>query len=313
MTPVVTTVLMTKVTTIDLMKLRYYLQVLRLDHWFKNLFTVIGSLAALSYFKSGLSFYLIDNVLFGLLLACLISSVNYAVNEILDASYDLQHPVKRFRPIPSGLVNIQTLLIVTVGILVVALTLAAYFFNFYFQLSLTSLFIAGMLYNLRPVRAKEIPYVDVISESVNNPIRLLIGWFAVTSSHILPPLSLVWLFWVFGAFLMTAKRLAELLFLGSQATLYRQVYKYYSKTSLVAVMAFYGVLTLISYTYFSFHFQKELLFILPFFVIFMIWFFKMTLSSRLLVKEPEKVFSEPLFFVYSLSLFLIMLFIIFYK
>lgn len=290
------------------MKYRYYIQVLRLDHWFKNLFMLVGSLVAFSYFKLEWSFYSVSDALLGLLLACLISSVNYAINEILDASYDLQHPIKRFRPIPSGLVNIHILLILTIYLLVVSLLLANYFFNIYFQLSLLSLFIAGMLYNLKPVRAKEIPYVDVLSESINNPIRLLIGWFAMTSESVLPPISLILLFWVFGAFLMTAKRLAELLFLGSQAILYRRAYKYYSKISLLGVMIFYAGLTLVLYVYCSLHFKRELLMILPFFIIFMVWFFKLTLDSRLLVKEPEKIFSEPLFCFYSLLLFLVMIF-----
>jgi len=293
------------------MRYRDYLQVLRLDHWFKNLFTLIGSLAALSYFHLGLSFRYADKISLGVLLACLISSVNYVVNEILDASYDLQHPIKRFRAIPSGLVSIQALLLLTAGLLLGSFIVAVYFFNVYFQLALISLFVAGILYNVKPVRAKEIPYLDVLSESVNNPIRLLIGWFTVTSEYVFPPVSLILLFWVFGAFLMTAKRLAELLFLGSQATLYRQAFKYYSKASLIGVTLLYAGLTLVLYTYFSLHFQRELLRILPFFVVFMAWFFKMTLNRGLLVREPEKIFSEPLFCLYSCMLFLAMIYLCF--
>ena len=42
----------------------------------------------------------------------------------------------------------------------------------------------GPVYNVPPIRTKEIPYVDVITESFNNPIRLLLGWFAVTAGRI---------------------------------------------------------------------------------------------------------------------------------
>lgn len=293
------------------MRYRYYLKVFRLDHWFKNLFTLTGSLAALSYFNRELSWGLAFKILIGLLLAGLVSSVNYAINEILDASYDFQHPVKRFRPIPSGLVSIPALVILTIGFLLVSLSLAIYFFNPSFQFSLISLFLAGIIYNLRPFRAKEIPYVDVLSESINNPIRLLIGWFSATSQRILPPFSLILLLWVFGAFLMTAKRLAELLFLGSQAVLYRQAYKYYSKGSLLGVMLGYMSLTVWGYVYFALQFQRELLITLPFFLIFLLWFFILTLKSSPLVKEPERIFTEPLFCVYPLVLFLMMIFLCF--
>lgn len=293
------------------MKYRYYLKVFRLDHWFKNLFTLMGSLAALSYFNRELSWDLLSKILMGLLLACLVSSVNYAINEILDASYDLQHPVKRFRPIPSGLVDIQTLVILTLGLLLISLSLAFYFFNPYFQFSLIGLFLAGMIYNLRPLRAKEIPYIDVLSESLNNPIRFLIGWFSVISESLLPPLSLILWLWVFGAFLMTAKRLAELLFLGSQAVLYRRAYQYYSKRSLLGVMIFYAGLTMLGYVYLALQFQKDLFLTLPLFLIFILWFFMLTLKSSPLVKEPERIFTEPLFCIYSLVLFLSMVFLCF--
>jgi hypothetical protein len=34
----------------------------------------------------------------------------------------------------------------------------------------------GIVYNVRPLRTKDKPYLDVISESINNPLRLTIGW-----------------------------------------------------------------------------------------------------------------------------------------
>ena len=44
----------------------------------------------------------------------------------------------------------------------------------------------GILYNVKPVRTKDIPVLDVLSESVNNAIRLLTGWFAVTGVFLSP-------------------------------------------------------------------------------------------------------------------------------
>jgi hypothetical protein len=34
----------------------------------------------------------------------------------------------------------------------------------------------GIFYNVRPMRTKDRAYLDVISESINNPLRLMIGW-----------------------------------------------------------------------------------------------------------------------------------------
>ena len=48
----------------------------------------------------------------------------------------------------------------------------------------------GIVYNVPPLRTKDKPYLDVISESVNNPIRLLIGW-AMVDPTTLPPSSII--------------------------------------------------------------------------------------------------------------------------
>ena len=65
-----------------------------------------------------------------------------------------------------------------------------------------------------PIRTKEWAYVDVLSESINNPIRLLLGWFALVTSHV-PPASLAISYWMAGAFLMAVKRYAEYRHIGN--------------------------------------------------------------------------------------------------
>src|SRR3546814_15646823 len=64
------------------------------------------------------------------------------------------------------------------------------------------------MYNLKPLRTTHKAYLDVISESINNPIRLTLGWTMVDPTT-LPPSSLLLAYWTGGAFLMGAKRLSE--------------------------------------------------------------------------------------------------------
>ena len=47
--------------------------------------------------------------------------------------------------------------------------------NPYFTAAALALWVMGIAYNVPPVRTKEIPYLDVLSKSVNNPLRLLLG------------------------------------------------------------------------------------------------------------------------------------------
>jgi len=58
--------------------------------------------------------------------------------------------------------------------------------NLYFLASAVWLWVMGIAYNVPPLRTKEWPYLDVLSESINNPIRLLLGWFALVSVRFPP-------------------------------------------------------------------------------------------------------------------------------
>src|SRR3546814_13826242 len=66
----------------------------------------------------------------------------------------------------------------------------------------------GLAYNVPPLRTKEVPYLDVLSESVNNPLRLAIGW-AMIDPGSLPPVSIIMAYRFGGDFLMGTKRMSE--------------------------------------------------------------------------------------------------------
>lgn len=279
-------------------KVSAYVQVLRPDHWFKNVFTVLGALACIRLAGVKVTGHVIGHIALGTFISCLISSVNYAINEFLDAAFDAAHPVKRHRPVPSGRIQVQSLLLLGGVLLVFALAVAVIFFNKAFVVALLLFLLFGLFYNVKPIRAKEIPFVDVICESVNNPLRLMIGWFSVVSVTQFPPISLAFLFWVFGAFLMTSKRLAELRYLGATADKYRLTYHYYSEGSLLAAMVVYAAATFGLLCWQLFVYGFAFYFSLPLAVIFTAWWFKLTYEPDSVVKEPERLFTKPFFFVF---------------
>src|SRR3954451_6763692 len=86
--------------------IRPYLAIARPDHWFKNVFMALGVLLAYFYHPNLLGRGTLAQILWAVATTCLIASSNYVLNEILDAPTDLSHPVKRYRPIPSGQVRL---------------------------------------------------------------------------------------------------------------------------------------------------------------------------------------------------------------
>ncbi len=197
------------------MGIRPYIDIARVDHWFKNAFMVLGVVVAVFYEPSLFSAQELPRLALAVLATCLVASSNYVLNEILDAPTDAEHPLKKFRPVPAGSVSIplayaEWLLLAAVGFGI------GFYVNVPFGIAAVSLWVMGTFYNVPPIRTKELPYVDVITESINNPIRLLLGWFALIGDK-LPPLSLLLSYWGLGAFFMGTERFAELRMIGDRS------------------------------------------------------------------------------------------------
>ena len=184
-----------------------YIAIARPDHWFKNVFVLPGTVIAALFADIPFSQFAWP-MLIGLISTCLIASANYVIDEWLDAECDRHHPVKKQRPSANGDIK-ASLVYVEYGILSVAGLCLAAIVSTYFLATGVVFLIMGIVYNVRPFRTKDRVFLDVLSESINNPIRLSLGWFVVISNP-LPPSSLVFGYWMGGAFLMAVKRYAEL-------------------------------------------------------------------------------------------------------
>ena len=291
-------------------RLRMYLRVARLDHWFKNLYVFTGSVSILIYPEEAIGSVLliVRQLLLAFILACLASSANYMINEIIDGPRDLLHPVKKYRPVPSGLVSSKKLWIMAGVFATVSLAGAIILMSIHFVVTLLFfLIIGGIVYNVPPIRTKDIVYLDVLSESINGPIRLFLGWFALTTQNY-PPLLLTLACWFFPAFLMTSKRYVELLFIGDsgKAAAYRTSFKHYTEKILLRTMVVYIILTVSIFLIFIFMCAKYQLFILiPFFIIFIFWFFHLVKKRGRIIREPEHIWEESGFTLYCISMVLL--------
>ena len=279
---------------------RKYIKIMRLDHWIKQLFILPGLVAAMLLTGTPFSLELVARLCAGFFATCFIASANYVINEWLDAEFDKYHPTKKYRSVVSEGVNgrIVWLLWGCLSVLGFALSLMV---NVPFLFMSIWLWLMGLLYNVKPIRTKDVPVLDVLSESVNNAIRLLMGWFIASGSTI-PPSSLLLGYWMAGAFLMATKRFAEYRMINDKtlAGLYRKSFKYYTEKSLLLTSFFYAMCSVFFVGIFLIKYRIELVLLMPILIGLFSYYFYLSFAQDSAVQKPEKLFHERGLMLYVL-------------
>lgn len=240
---------------------------------------------------------------------CLVASWNYTLNDFCDRDGDRWHPEKSGRvtggeriAFPKLLASGVALLSATAGLVWIGGLGAAV------TVTLGLFALSGLLYNVSPVRLKRFPFLDVMVEAVNFPIRLVLGWYAVLPEGPLPPLSAMLAMWAFGGVLLTGKRAAELARIGDSATAraYRPALLHYTRERALVVVSLYGMVMLFGAgvlfaVYPPLH---NLIFLLPAVLALMgIYLWKLAdggLAAREL--EPEKLLRRPVVWLAGVAL-----------
>jgi len=282
--------------------IKNYIAIARPDHWFKNIFMLPGTALALTMSNAPLNQDVLFNIFWAVVSTCLIASANYTINEWLDAESDKCHPVKYNRPSITGnlsafWVYIQWLFLSIFG-LSIAYSLGIYFF-FYS----TALLVMGVLYNVKPFRTKDRVYMDVLSESINNPLRFMLGWAAVIS-NVIPPSSVLLAYWMGGAFLMAIKRYSEFRYIGDaeRAGLYRRSFKFYTEDTLMLSAFFYALTSAFFFGVFLIKYKVEFLLIVPFLAFLFVWYMAIGMREDAVTQRPEKLYRERRFMAYIVFL-----------
>jgi 4-hydroxybenzoate polyprenyltransferase len=151
----------------------------------------------------------------------------------------------------------------------------------------------GLVYNVPPVRAKELPYIDVLTESINNPIRLMLGWFAL-NPHEFPPVSLLVAYWMIGAFFMASKRFAEYRSLANpgMAGAYRSSFRHYNEEKLLTSMFFYTTCFALFLGIFIVRYKLELILIVPLVAGFVSYYMAVAFKKDSAAQSPERLYRE---------------------
>lgn len=280
------------IVTLQPARLRDYLRLARIDHVTKHVFILPGMVFALLLRPEDSQLSVIQ-ILLGLLSATAVASANYVINEWLDRDFDKFHPEKSLRPavqrrFSPHWVYLEYLLVLGLGLGL------AYVVNSTVFLVALLFALSGVIYNVRPFRSKDIVFVDVLTESLNNPIRLMFGW-AIVDPQALPPVSLLAGFWFGGAFLMNSKRLAEYRDIcaeGGRELLgrYRRSFVFYTEERLLVANLLYAILCSFFVAIFLIKYKIEYVLMFPLISILFAEYLLLSLRSNSVARKPERLF-----------------------
>jgi 4-hydroxybenzoate polyprenyltransferase len=271
-----------------------YLTIMRLDHATKHVFIVPGIILAV-LLRGHFVHITVWPIAAGLIVAIAIASANYVINEYLDREFDAHHPTKSARAAVrnemSGLViAAQWAVLVIIGLAAAASASKV--------MLITAIAFAtqGVVYNVKPLRSKDVAYLDVLSESVNNPLRLLIGW-AMVDHATLPPSSVILAYWFGGAFLMATKRLSEYREIVAEhgaelLARYRRSFAGYTERSLTASSLVYAILGSMSLAIFFVKYRIEYILVLPAIALLFGQYLAMSMQPGSTAQKPERLFAE---------------------
>jgi 4-hydroxybenzoate polyprenyltransferase len=230
-----------------------YLHLLRVRQWAKNLllfagFVFAGRLRA----PQGMEIFFSEafRVILAFVCFCALSSATYILNDWLDAPLDRLHPLKKNRPLASGVINNSQATIVLLGLLLISIVAAYIIINgepqtLYFGIVALGYLLLFVIYSFI---LKHHVIVDVLCVAIGFVLRVVAGCLAIPV-HISPWILLCT--FNLALFVALCKRRAELASAGENIQT-RKVLSDYSLPLLDPLIAACASLAVIAYSLYTF-------------------------------------------------------------
>jgi 4-hydroxybenzoate polyprenyltransferase len=301
-------------------KFYYLLYALRPNQWIKN-FTLYATIIFHGELFDG--YYFILSTL-GFLIFCALSSASYLFNDINDLKFDKLHPIKKKRPLASGVIPLQ-LAVETAFLLAFFGLLAALLINTgFFLVSLTFV----LLHVMYSTFLKKHAILDIMGIAFSFTLRAFAGE-TVTGYH-LP-------FWLFltilfvSLFVAATKRHAELLRSGNKT---RPSLFQYRERLLDSYTSMFGSASIIAYSLFTFLEEpprfnapfrtfltnwipyaidrKWMIITIPFFIYGLMRYGKLAYEKTANAEQPEKIITTDLPLIFAIAIWGIAVILILY-
>ena len=243
--------------------MKNFIKLIRPKHYFKNLFIL------LPLFFSGQ----IDNTellldgLVAFIAFSLVASSIYIFNDYKDIYNDKKHPIKKFRPLASGLIKKSTALNLMI-IFLISGSILMYFLSLKSFIILTIYILLNFAYSLK---LKQIALLDVTIIASGFVLRIFIGSFAYEV-----PLTMwiVIMTFLISLFLALAKRRDDVLILNKSGKRTRKSIDGYNLKLIDGIMIIMSAVVIVAYIQititenFMLSFNSENLYLTGLFVIF---------------------------------------------
>lgn len=243
--------------------MKNFIKLIRPKHYFKNLFIL------LPLFFSGQ----IDNTellldgLVAFIAFSLVASSIYIFNDYKDIYNDKKHPIKKFRPLASGLIKKSTALNLMI-IFLISGSILMYFLSFKSFIVLTLYILLNFAYSLK---LKQITLLDVTIIASGFVLRIFTGSFAYGV-----PLTMwiVIMTFLLALFLALAKRRDDVLILNKSGKKTRKSIDGYNLKLIDGIMIMMSAVVIVAYIQititedFMLKFESENLYLTGLFVIF---------------------------------------------
>jgi 4-hydroxybenzoate polyprenyltransferase len=218
------------------------LKTMRPKQWPKNILLYAGLIfdRQLTHLPS------LARVTVGFFLFCLLSSVVYIINDLVDVEADRQHPTKRFRPIASGELSLWAARAAIVILLLIVFPLAYLLSPVFAAFALVYLLL-NLAYSFN---LKHVPILDVVVLASLYVLRVGAGVALISVISFSPWLYVSTTF--LALFIGIGKRRAELNLLADGANITRPVLEGYTLPLLDQLVTIVSSITIITYSLYTF-------------------------------------------------------------